>query len=208
MIASRPRAFTLLEVLAVFLIVTVAGTMMTVGVASVLRAHKRTAELANRYAVLHDFLHTLRGDVRAADRLALTSEPNDAATTLKLIFDDESPELLYRFFFDRLERFGGGTDGNQVDPVASAPRGGRKVWPFEHSSATVALEQPPGRPESKDSLCFGAAPLLKVTLQWYRRPKDDTQPNARPRRSEGRGTPARRFSVTLRPTGEQRRESK
>ncbi len=197
MIASRLRAFSLLEVLAIFLIVTVAGTLMTVGVASVLRAHKRTAELANRYAVLHDFLHTLRGDVRAADRLALTSEPDGASTTMKLIFDDESPELLYRFFFDRIERFGDGTDDNQVNDVASAPRGGRKVWPFEHSSATIALERPPG----------GGAPLLKVTLQWYRRSKDDPQPNSHPKRSERWGPPARRFSVTLRPAGERRYES-
>ena len=160
MIHSRGRAVVLLEILTVLFLVAIGGTIMSVGIAAVVRTHRRTADLTNRYAVLNDFLRCIRGDVRAASGIALEGDGSQTVTTLTLTHAQPEAYAEYLFFENRVERLRLSAGDILVED---------KSWPVDHATVDVDLAH------GSD----GEAALLHLAVQWHRRSKDDTQPGRR-----------------------------
>ena len=156
MIRRRRRAIFLIEMLPVLLAIAVGGGLMLVGLTSIIRSQRRVAELGNRYAVLNDFMHCLRNDVRAAADVALRSDDDGAQQVLAI--GQPPRQVLYRFLEDRVERV-----GRTDDPVAG------KVWDMEHTVVQVNIAPRAGN----------GAPLVNVTVEWHRASEKDPQPRRR-----------------------------
>ncbi len=141
---SRRRAVFLVEMLTVLMILTAGGTLMAVGLASILRSHNRVAEFANRYAVLNDFLRCLSRDVRRATTASLHEGTGEGLRQV-LVIGEMPPRVSYRFYQQHVERMG--------------PEGGSalvKLW--EPMSAEVGIGGP------SDTV----GRVIRVTVYWRR----------------------------------------
>ncbi len=181
MMPGQRRAFVLAEMLAILFMVAIGSTVMAVGIGAIMRTHKQTAALTNRYAVLHDFLRCIRKDVRAASRVTIDRDESATETILTLGYADADAALqrAYRFAPQRVERF------NRSTPAGAIParRDSRtssldKQWTMKNTTVSASLTPTPG----------GQVDLLNIVVQWDTRSKDDPQPR-------------RRFALTLRPAG-------
>ncbi len=157
MIRSRRRAIFLVEMLTVFLCVAIGGTLMTVGLASIVRSHRQIAGFANRYAVLNDFLQWIRHDVRTAEEITLRG--GEGGDLQKVLVIGESPrQVLYRFYPGRVERV-----GFEDDTIAD------KYWEMKHTDVTIGVEQAGGSGDT----------VLNMTVQWHRSSKITPEPRRR-----------------------------
>lgn len=113
----RPAVF-LLEILVVLFVMTLGGTLITMGVHAVLRNQRAVGELQNRYAVTHSILHRLRSDVRAGASVSVAYDAGDQPTQLaeaspggasggqrRLLIKSPTHDIVYDFHEDRVERF-------------------------------------------------------------------------------------------------------
>lgn len=143
---KRHRAFMLMEMLVVVML-TLAGTgLITMGLASIIKSHKRIASLGNRYALVNDFLDTLRTDVRAGTAVAWID--GDDAATRQLQITGGAPTVLYRIVAGGVERIDGGLIVKQ--------------WDMQHTEVTLQIESDPASDD-----------LVRVTVLWHQKNRYD-----------------------------------
>ncbi|MBI1826348.1 MAG: type II secretion system protein [Planctomycetes bacterium] len=102
MIMNRRGVF-LVEMLTVIVIVGIGGTLMAVGLASMLRSQKRVAEFGNQYAEINDFLRCFSRDVRQSTSV-VTHETAGETVRQVVALNLPSGQLVYRFFEQKVER--------------------------------------------------------------------------------------------------------
>lgn len=151
----RRRGVFLVEMLTVALLLTVGGTLMAVGLASIMRSHLRVAQFDNRYARINDFLATLSRDVRRAD-FARVEATTEKGLRQVLAIGAAPRQVSYRVFEDRVERTGFAADA-----------GASTAW--EPMIAIVTVADGPGSESS----------VVNVTVLWPRGDDNDTEPNRR-----------------------------
>ena len=152
----RPAVF-LLEILVVVFVMTLGGTLITMGVHAVIRNHRAVGDLQNRYAVTHSIIHRLRADVRTGSSVTVAyatgdqGKPQSEASSGyapggqgRLVIKSPTRDIIYVFHEDRVERFPNG-DTRSPD----------QQWPL--MGATFQVQ--PG-------LAGDNATLLFVTVTW------------------------------------------
>lgn len=154
MTRGRSRAFMLMEMLVVLLLILVGSGLITVGLASIVKSHKRIADFSNRYALVNDFLDTLRADVREGTAVEWVEGDDDAAPRALRITGGPKT-VLYRTLADSVERSG-------------ADDGVNKRWDMTHTDVAIQIES-------------GSAgvDLVQVTVQWHKKDRYDPQPSRR-----------------------------
>ena len=153
MIRKR-RAVFLVEMLTVILMVGVGGTLMAVGLGSMLRSQDRVVEFGNRFARTNDFLRCLKRDVRMATTATLREEHGEELR--QVLWVGEPPtQITYRFFDHHVERSGGRADDDAA-----------KLW--SPMSAEISLM---GTDHVTDSTG------VSVTVFWRRTGARDPEPN-------------------------------
>lgn len=149
---KRHRAFMLMEMLVVVML-TLAGTgLITMGLASIIKSHKRIANLSNRYALVNDFFDTLRADVRAGTAVAWIDGDDAAPRQLQITGGTQS--VLYRILVDSVERI----DGGHIV----------KQWDMQHTDVTLQIESDRA---SED--------LVRVSVLWHQKNKYDPDASRR-----------------------------
>ncbi len=153
MTRSRSRAFMLMEMLVVLLLILVGSGLITVGLASIVKSHKRIADFSNRYALVNDFLDTLRADVREGTAVEWVEGDDAAPRDLRITGGPQT--VLYRTLADIVERSG-------------ADDGVNKRWDMKHTDVRLQIES-------------GSAgvDLVQVTVQWHKKDRYDPQPSRR-----------------------------
>ena len=99
----RRRGTFLVEMLTVIFMVGIGGTLMTVGLASLLRSQDRVVDFGNRFARVNAFLGSFERDVRAAGVVTLR-DALDAEPRQELLLGEAPAQVRYRFFEDHVER--------------------------------------------------------------------------------------------------------
>ena len=153
---TRRRAVFLVEMLTVLLLVSVGGTLMAVGLTSVLRSQRRVAEAGNQYAVLNDFLRCLSRDVRAAETAELLNGDGEDLPQVLLI-GVPPKRVSYEFYERYVERTG--YEGDRVR--------GKRWNPM--SAVTKVTEGRSG----------AGGTIVSVTVSWTRADARDLKPNRR-----------------------------
>ena len=152
----RRRAVLLVEMITVLFMLSIGGSLMAVGLASIMRSQRRVAELDNRYAMTNDFLRCLFRDVRKATTASLRE--GDGAELQQVLVVGEFPrQVSYRFYKQHVER-----TGFEGDSQAA------KLW----SPMTADIGVTPVR-----SVVGNA--LVDVTVFWGRTDAQDPEPNRR-----------------------------
>ena len=155
----RHRAYMLIEMLTVFLAVTVCTSLITLGILAIRRSQDRLAEFANRTALMNDFVQCLRRDVRAATTARLGDGESEAFPRV-LELGDAPEHVTYLFHGQRVERVERvGADGRSVAP---------KVW--DPMTATVSVT-------GLGAEAGGA--IVSATVYWRKTKKDDPRPDRR-----------------------------
>jgi len=155
-LCHQREAFALIQLLSVLFIVAVGSTLMATSIASILRTKKHADALTDRYAVLTDFTHCLRRDVRGSSAMRLRSEQDNGVPILTL--EGGGGLVSYTFLPESVERVG--FDG---DPMSN------KAWSFVRTQVLADLEAQTG----------SADPILHVTVLWRSLAHDDAQPQRR-----------------------------
>lgn len=151
----RPhRAFMLIEMVAVLLVVAVAGGLITTGIAAIRRSQDRLAEFANRTAAMNDFVRCLRRDVRGATTARLKGVDGFPRV---LELGDAPEQVTYLFYGQRVERVG--SDDRAV---------AGKVW--DPMTATVSVT-------GMNAEAGGV--IVSTTVYWQKTKKDDPRPDRR-----------------------------
>lgn len=150
----RHRAYMLIEMLAVLIVVAVGGSLISTGIVAIRRSQDRLAELANRTALMNDFVQCLRRDVRGTTTARLKS---GEAFPHVLALGDAPEPVTYLFYRQRVERVGSG------DGALAA-----KVW--DPMTATVSVTGMNGEAD-------GA--IVSATVYWQKTKKDDPRPDRR-----------------------------
>lgn len=114
----RQPAVFLIEMMVVLFVITLGGTLITMGVYAVMRNQRAVVKLQNRYAVTHSILHRLRADVRAGSSVALaqsgggerprlseTSSGGASGGQGRLAIKSPTGDVVYVFCEDRVDRF-------------------------------------------------------------------------------------------------------
>ncbi len=153
----KARGFLLVELLTALFAVAAGGTLMTMGVVSLLRSQERVARFTNRYAGLNDLLAWVRRDVRHASTMELSAGGQDGALQT-LVLRSSTGETIYRVYADRVHRV-------QDGPGAI----GEKLWDRSTGEASFVGE----RDEA------GNVSTLRVTVVWRDRQKKYPAPTRR-----------------------------
>ncbi len=152
----RRRAVLLVEMLTVLFMMSIGGSLMTIGLASIMRSQRRVADLDNRYAMTNDFLRCVFRDVRRATTASL--HEGDGAELQQVLVVGEFPrQVSYRFYKQYVER-----TGFEGDSQAA------KLW-------SPMTANPGVTPVQSD---VGTA-LVDVTVFWGRTDAKDPEPNRR-----------------------------
>ncbi len=175
----RQPAVFLLEMIVVLFVITLGGTLITMGVYAVMRNQRAVGTLQNRYAVTHSILHHLRADVRAGSSVTVAHTVGEQRTQLSEAFSGwasggqgrlaiKSPtgDIGYVFHEDRVDRF---PDAHTQNPD--------QQWTLH--GATFQVRQGPGGDN---------ATMLFVTVRW--KPSKAEAPES-----------SRRFDLTIRCAG-------
>ena len=98
--------------------ITLGGTVITMGVYAVMRNQRAVGQLQNRYAVTHSILQRLRADVRAGSSVAVANAGGDRRPQLsvassgwasggraRLVIKSPTRDIVYVFYEDRVDRF-------------------------------------------------------------------------------------------------------
>ena len=152
----RQRAFALIEMLTVILMVSIGMMCMVGGIVAIQKAQIQTSRLMNRYAILTDFNSVIRKDVRSAVRMTLDEHGSGGEQVL--VLDKERGEVVYTLLGERVRRVA--VRGDDV---------GDKEWVFTRSEVICRLETPPG----------DGASALHVTTLWSSLSKDYPHPARR-----------------------------
>jgi hypothetical protein len=99
----KRRGIFLVEMLTVIFMVGIGGTLMSVGLASLMRSQDRVVAFGNQLARVHDFLGALERDVRAASTAALGDVQGEQPCQV-LSLGELPTQVTYRFFENRVER--------------------------------------------------------------------------------------------------------
>lgn len=105
----RRRGTFLVEMLTVIFMVGIGGTLMSVGLASLLRSQNRVATFGNQFARVNDFLGSLERDVRKATTATLHNTEGGEPRQI-LTLGETSTRVSYRFFENHVERSERGTE--------------------------------------------------------------------------------------------------
>lgn len=175
----RQPAVFLVEMLVVLFMITLGGTVITMGVHAVMRNQRAVGKLQNRYAITHSILQRLRADVRAGSSVTLAHSEGGERPQLseassgwasggqeRLVIKSPTRDIIYVFHEDRVDRF----------PDAFAPNPDQQ-WTL--NDATFQVQ--PG-------LGGDNATMLLVTVKWNAT-RDETP------------EPSRRFDLALRCAG-------
>ena len=114
----RQPAVFLVEMMAVLFMITLGGTVITMGVYAVMRNQRAVGQLQNRYAVTNSILHRLRADVRAGSSVTVAHAGGDQGPQLseassgwasggqaRLVIKSPTRDIVYVFHEDRVDRF-------------------------------------------------------------------------------------------------------
>lgn len=137
------RGIMLVEMLVVLFLVGTGGTVITLGVLSILKSQDRVSDFANRYATTQDFLDTVSRDARAVTTASLHRAESSDVQVLTL--GEPNRQTVYRFYSDRVER-----------TASAGMRAAAKSWPVTAEAALLGSSRSPG------------AKLLKATVFWHR----------------------------------------
>lgn len=99
------RGIFLVEMLTVIFMVGIGGTLMAVGLASLLRSQDRVVASGNRFTQVNDFLRTVKRDVRMS-AVATLSESQGEGPRQILLLGEPPTQITYRFFGNHVERSG------------------------------------------------------------------------------------------------------
>ncbi len=100
---QRRCAYLLIEMLTVILMITVGGSLITVGLAAIFKSQQRVAAADNRYAIMDDFLRSFSSDVRAAT-LAMVREGSETGPQQILVIGEAPRETVYELYEDYVTR--------------------------------------------------------------------------------------------------------
>jgi type II secretory pathway pseudopilin PulG len=151
----RRRGVFLVEMLTVLFMVGIGGTLMAVGLASLLRSQDRVSVFGNQFTHINDFLRCIKRDVRSATSATLLR--GDASEPQAILFLNEPPtQVSYRFFENHVER-SGGDEGDTA-----------KLWSSLNAQVSI-----PGSPEGTENT--GVA----VTVFWRRASAKEPDPDRR-----------------------------
>lgn len=153
MIRKR-RGVLLIEMITVILMVGVGGTLMAVGLVTMLRSQKRVVEFGNQFAATNDFLRCFSRDVRTGTTAAM-QEPVGGDVRRVLMINTVSGQVVYRF------------DKQQVQREAS-PGVAAKLW--SPMTAEVAIVSGP-------NVSGGVG--INLSVSWFRGVAKDPGPNRR-----------------------------
>ena len=114
----RRSAVFLIEMMAVLFMITLGGTVITMGVYAVIRNQRAVGKLQNRYAVTHSILQRLRADVRAGSSVTVAHAGGEQRPELseassgwssggqgRLVIKSPTGDAVYVFYVDRVDRF-------------------------------------------------------------------------------------------------------
>jgi len=108
MILKRRGTF-LVEMLTVIFMVGIGGSLMTVGLASLLRSQDRVVAFGNRLARVDAFLTSFERDVRTAGVVTLR-DAQDEEPRQELLLGEPTAQVRYRVFEDHVERTAQGSE--------------------------------------------------------------------------------------------------
>ncbi len=157
---SQRRAVFLIEMLTVLTMLAVGGSLMTLGLVSILKSQKRVTVVSNRYAQLNDFFRVFSHDVRTSRVVSLSVEngEGDKVEPRQVLLIGEAPrQVKYRFYKQYVER-----TGYERDTVAE------KRW--ASMSTTVQIDD--GQPASR-------GPIVKASVIWHQTGTQDPEPTRR-----------------------------
>lgn len=152
---ERRRGYLLIEMLTVIVMITVGGSLITLGLAAIFKSQQRVAAADNRYAIMDDFLRSFSSDVRAAT-LATVREGSETSPQQILVIGEAPRELVYELFEDHITR--------------KVTNGGHQEKMWRAISAKVTVETV----EASNS-----ATLVSVTVLWHRSDAQDPEPHRR-----------------------------
>jgi type II secretory pathway pseudopilin PulG len=152
----RRRGIMLAEMMCVILFVGIGMALVASSMVAVIHTQKQADRLTDRYTVLHDFISTLRKDIKGA--LDMVLETDEQAGELVLTFDRPAGSTSYRFTEQRVQR-----TTFPEDEVCS------KQWAFPRTRITCRIESPPS----------DKTPLLQVSIAWLSLSSDSEQPSRR-----------------------------
>ncbi|MCH9002671.1 MAG: type II secretion system protein [Planctomycetes bacterium] len=165
----RQPAVFLIEMMVVLFVITLGGTLITMGVYAVMRNQRAVVKLQNRYAVTHSILHRLRADVRAGSSVTVAHAGGDQGPQLseassgwasggqaRLVIKSPTRDIVYVFYEDRVDRF---SDAHTQIPD--------QQWTLHGATFQV-------RPGLGDD----NATMLLVTVRW-KPPKAETPESSR-----------------------------
>ena len=153
----------------VLFMMTLGGTVITMGVYAVMRNQRAVGKLQNRYAVTHSILHRLRADVRAGWSVTVAHSGGDERPQIseassgwasdgqgRLVIKSPTGDIVYVFREDRVDRF---PDAHTANPD--------QQWTLHDATFHVQ----PG-------LGGDNATMLLVTVRW-KPPKAETPESSR-----------------------------
>ena len=165
----RRSAVFLIEMMAVLFMITLGGTVITMGVYAVMRNQRAVGQLQNRYAVTHSILHRLRADVRAGSSVTVAHAGGDQRPQLseassgwasggqgRLAIKSPTGDVVYVFYEDRVDRF---PDAHTQNPD--------QQWTLHGATFQV-----------RPGLGGDNATMLLVTVRW-KPPKAETSESSR-----------------------------
>lgn len=150
----RRRGVFLVELLTVFILVGIGGTLMAVGLVSIMHSQKRVAEFGNQYAETNDFLRCFSRDVRRSTSATVLENPGESVRQI-VTLDIPSGQQVYRFHEQKVEREG-------------SPDTAVKSWTPLIAHAGIVS----GPPASEGT-------GVSVTISWHRMGAKDPEPSRR-----------------------------
>ncbi len=165
----RQPAVLLVEMIVVLFVITLGGTLITMGVYAVMRNQRAVGKLQNRYAVTHSILHRLRADVRAGASVTAAHSGGNLRPQLsevspgwtsggqgRIAIKSPTGDVVYVFSEDRVDRF---PDAHTRNPD--------QQWTLHGATFDV-----------RTGLGDANATILFVTVRW-KPPKAETPESSR-----------------------------
>jgi len=152
--SHRRRGVLLVELLTVILLVGVGGTLMAVGISSIIRSQKRVAEFGNEFAVINDFLQCFSSDVRRSSSISM-SENADQDGGQTVILTTPTGRTTYRLSAQSVAREG-------------LPGSLPKNWNPMIASVAIISNSPSSKGEG-----------VRLAITWPRKDAKDPEPKRR-----------------------------
>ncbi|RJP35773.1 MAG: hypothetical protein C4547_08975 [Phycisphaerales bacterium] len=150
----RRRAVLIGEMLTIIMVFLIGSGLILTALNALLEAHQRVVEGSNRAAMIDDFLHKLRSDVRRADAAHLSAEPAADGAVQCLTLPRADGEAVYR------------VEGHAVTRSAVGLDTATHVWDDPDLSVRFIDESVP----------MEARRLVRVIVTWKPTRTHDTAP--------------------------------